>query len=149
MEFVIKKSSWYFISKTQIDVFSYQELKKNRINSKTARWSAVLLFILYFVISKIDFWYLKKIHFLIWKKIDDLKKSIQFLDIKNRFFYIKNGFLSIQKWSSDIKKWDRFLDIKSIFYIKKYRINSKAPPHTFSRLFSSARHPPPPPLHLQ
>ena len=37
MEFVIKKSSCYFISKTQIDVFLYQELKKNRINSKTAR----------------------------------------------------------------------------------------------------------------
>ena len=28
MEFVIKKSSWYFISKTQIDVFLYQELKQ-------------------------------------------------------------------------------------------------------------------------
>ena len=28
MEFVIKKSSWYFISKTQIDVFLCQEFKK-------------------------------------------------------------------------------------------------------------------------
>ena len=29
MEFVIKKSSWYFISKTQIDVLFYQEFKEN------------------------------------------------------------------------------------------------------------------------
>ena len=94
MEFVIKKSSWYFISKTQIDVFLSRIDKKYRLNSKKVRWGAVLLFILYFVISKIDFWYKKRIHFLIWKKnrykksirFLDIKKIIQFLDFKNRFF---------------------------------------------------------------
>ena len=70
MEFVIKKSSWYFISQAQIDVILYQELKKYRINSKTARWSAVLLFILYCGYQKSNFWYLKKNPFL------DMKKSM-------------------------------------------------------------------------
>ena len=79
MEFVIKKSSWYFISKLRLMFFFYiKNLKKYRINSKTARRGAVLMFILYFVISKIDFWY-KKIHFSKWKNRWYKKNQSDFL----------------------------------------------------------------------
>ena len=128
MEILIQKSSWYFISKSQIDVFFYIKNKtKYRIDSKTARWGAVLLVIRNFVIAKIVFDI--KNPFLDMKKFDPIS-----LYQESIFWYKEMDFF---KSNNEVLISNRF------FISRKYRINSTATLHAFSRLFSSSPRPNP------
>ena len=108
MEFVIKKSSWYFISKTQIDFFISRKKNIEYIVKRRAE----VPFYNSFCIS----WYQKSIldkkkRSISWyEKIDDIKKSIRFLDIKKsiqflcikNFWYQEMGLISWYKKSISI-----------------------------------------------
>ena len=106
-----------------LDINNSIEFLISRNHSRNVFWCAVLLFIKYFLISRIS-WY-QEFHFLI------SRNKIRFLDIKNSIswmnsWYQKNQILDIKKYLMNSKtahqntflEW--FLDIKnSIFWYQE------------------------------
>ena len=129
--------------------FSYQEWK-NLINSKTE-----VPFYYLFCIS----WYQKSIFdikkkCISWyeKKIDDIKKinPISWYKKINPITWYQESIFWYQEMDFFKSKHEVLISRNRLFISRnKLRINSKATPHTFSRLFSSGRHPAPtPPLSI-